>query len=76
MYITIQVKTGSKRNSIHPGKNADEFKVETREKPLENRANIKVCELVAEYFGQEYNKVRIVRGHHRPRKIVEISPTE
>ena len=48
------------------------FVVETREPPVQNRANIAITGILARYFSVELGKVRLIRGHRERNKIFEI----
>lgn len=43
-----------------------------REPPADNRANKRIIELVAQYYNVVPNSVRIISGHHRPTKLLQI----
>lgn len=72
MIITVKATTNTRKDEVTCGKHEGEYVVHVREKPLENRANEKICTLLADYFDVGYNKVRILRGHHASRKMIEI----
>jgi len=46
-----------------------------REKPQDNAANRRVCEILAAALEVPPGRVRIVRGHHARSKIVEVLET-
>lgn len=48
------------------------FIVETREPPMNNRANRSITNILAQYFGIEPGKVRLIKGHRESSKIFEI----
>ncbi|MEK7093281.1 MAG: DUF167 domain-containing protein [Patescibacteria group bacterium] len=69
MHIKVRVKTGAKNESIRELPDG-RFEISVREKPEANMANNRVAELVAEHLGVSAKKVRIVKGHHHPSKIL------
>lgn len=73
----VLVKTGKKKELIHwdQDSNIEEryLVVETKEPPVEGKANIKVRELVARLFKIPIGSVTIKRGFKSKRKVVEIS---
>ena len=48
------------------------FEVFVREPPVDNRANKRVCILVARHFKVPISAVRIVSGHHARGKIFSV----
>jgi uncharacterized protein YggU (UPF0235/DUF167 family) len=48
------------------------FIVETREPPVNNRANRSITKIVGQYFGVEPGKVRLIKGHRESSKIFDI----
>lgn len=48
------------------------FVVETREPPMNNRANLAIKGLLARYFGVELAKIRMIKGFREKNKIFEI----
>ena len=71
MFIKVKVTAEAKRDEIKKIKD-DHFTVATKSKAEQNRANKRTLELVAKYYKIPPNKVRIISGHHRPNKILEI----
>lgn len=72
MYIKLKVKAGAKRESIVQKKN-DQFEIAVREEAARNMANRRVRELIALYFNVPLGKVRIVKGHTLPSKILSVN---
>lgn len=48
------------------------FIVETREPPMNNRANLAITGMLARYFGVEPGKIRMIKGFRERSKIFEI----
>jgi uncharacterized protein YggU (UPF0235/DUF167 family) len=71
LYVKVRVTAGARREDIELVSN-HHYRVSVREKPLENLANRRVTELVARQYGVAINKVRIVKGHRSPSKILAV----
>ena len=71
MLIHIKIFPESKVDSVEE-KTDNSFVVRVREKAERNAANIKMRNLLAEYFKVDLGKVKIITGHHAPSKIIEI----
>lgn len=69
IYIHVKVTAGARKESWKQ-KSEDHFEVSVKEKAEHNLANMRVLELVAEYFKVPPNKVRIVNGHRHPSKLI------
>ncbi len=69
MYIKVRVKTGAKSESIRESSDG-RLEISVREKPEANAANHRVVELVARHLKVPVKKVRIIKGHHHPSKIL------
>ena len=48
------------------------FEVLVRDEAAENAANMRVCEILANHFKVPVKAVRIVTGHHRPSKKIQV----
>ena len=71
MKITVNVKTRSSKEGCD--RNADgSWTVRVSVPPAEGKANIRVCELLAESLGVAKSSVRIVSGERSKFKIVEV----
>lgn len=71
MYIKVKVEAGAKREELK--KVSDEkFEIKVKEKARANAANYRVLQMMAEHFRLPFNKVRLISGHQRPNKILEI----
>lgn len=75
MYVKVRVRAGAKNEEFQE-KSKTLFAVSVKEKPLQNLANRRVCQLVALHFKIPAGKVRIVSGHHSPSKILSIDIEE
>ncbi|MBI4079610.1 DUF167 domain-containing protein [Candidatus Kaiserbacteria bacterium] len=71
MGIKVRVRAGARREKFEVVSKA-EFRITVREKALENAANRRVIELIALHFGVPKNRVRLVRGHRSPAKLLDI----
>jgi len=69
MYIHIRIKTKQKVESIVKISDT-KFEVSVKEEAKQNHANIRMIELVKEYFNT--NKVKIISGHHSPSKLLSV----
>lgn len=71
MYIKVDVMAGSREESVKKVAD-DSFEVSVREKPERNLANRRVLELIQREFGGTGLKLKIISGHHSPRKIISV----
>jgi len=69
--IAIRVKPNSRRNEVEKLEDGT-YLVRVTSPPVEGKANEKVIEVLAEYFGKPKRAVNIVRGNSSRHKIVEI----
>jgi len=72
MYIKVKVLAGVRKETFKKISD-DHFEVSVKEKAERNMANMRVLELVANYFAIAPNKVRIISGHHSSGKIFDIN---
>ncbi|OGC84876.1 hypothetical protein A3F55_00125 [Candidatus Adlerbacteria bacterium RIFCSPHIGHO2_12_FULL_53_18] len=72
MQISVKVAAGAKREAIEALKN-NRFKISVKQKPEHGAANKRVVELVAAHFGVPVKKVRIIKGHKTPSKILDVA---
>jgi uncharacterized protein YggU (UPF0235/DUF167 family) len=75
MYIKVDVTVGAKRESVTKT-GPDSFAVSVREKAERNMANRRVLELIRSEFGGTGVLVKIISGHHSPRKILAVEILE
>lgn len=77
MFIKVFVTPGAKKEKVEekglPAQAGEALVIQVREPALQNRANDRVRELVAERLGVEVGKVRILTGHHARVKMISIS---
>ena len=71
MYIRVKVTPKAKKEKFE-ARSETEFVVSVKEPAERNLANQRVQELVADHFGISEGKVRLISGHHHPRKIFSI----
>lgn len=70
-YIHVKVTAGARKESFKK-KTKDNFEISVKEKAERNQANARILELVALHFKVPTDKVRIINGHHHPRKLLII----
>lgn len=71
MRMRVKVNAGSKTEGVRRLEE-DFYQVRTRAPAEDGRANARVIELLAQRFGVPAERVRIVTGHTRPLKLIEI----
>ena len=71
MYVKVKVITQSKKEEIKRKK--DSYIISVKEKAEKNKANKRVCEIMASLFEISVNNIRIISGHHSPSKILSIN---
>jgi hypothetical protein len=71
MQVSVRVKTGVKKERVEEQKSG-RLGVFVKTAPKQGAANARVVELVAKHFGVAQKKVRIIRGHKSPSKILEV----
>ena len=71
MYIKVTVFTDRKTDTIRKVEE-QRFEVLTRQPAERNLANERVRELVADIYGVATDNVRIVSGHHHPKKLIGV----
>lgn len=72
MTITVRVNAHAKRNSVEQ-LNTFEYKVHVTVVPEHGKANDKVIELLADYFGIAKSKIEIISGLSSKVKRVEVA---
>jgi uncharacterized protein (TIGR00251 family) len=73
--LNVKVVPGSSRDRV-AGRYGDGIKVQVSAPPEGGRANRAVEELLAAALGLKAQRVRVVKGHTQPRKVVEIDGIE
>jgi len=71
MYVRVKVTPKAKREQLKVVSDA-ELSVSVKEPAERNLANGRVRELLAEHFEVPIGKVRLISGHHSPRKIFSV----
>jgi uncharacterized protein len=69
---TVRVKPNARKNEVMQI-DASTFQVRVTVPPVEGKANEKVVELLAEYFGRPKRCVTILKGATGKVKVVEIA---
>ncbi len=72
MYIKVNVFPKSKKESVKKIREA-RFEVRVKEKAERNLANLRMLELLAEYFEINKKDISIINGHHHPIKLLKIN---
>ena len=72
MIVKVSVFAGAKKEELIE-KRGGEFDVFVKEPPLQNMANRKVLNLIANYFKVPVGGVKILTGHKSPKKRIEIN---
>ena len=73
--LNVKVVPGASRDRV-AGRYGDGIKVQVAAPPEGGRANESVVAVIAAALGVKPQQVHIVRGHTRPRKVVEIDGVE
>lgn len=71
MKINVKVKVSARENKVEQLENGDYF-VYTTASPIQNRANEVIIELLAEYFGIDKSRFKLIRGIAGKNKIIEV----
>lgn len=69
-HIKITVYADAKKEQVI--ESGERLSVFVKEPAQQNRANKRVCEVVAAHIGAPAGAVRIIAGHHSPRKTLEV----
>lgn len=70
--ILVKAVPGAKRDEI-VGRLGERLKVRVAAPPEGGKANAAICALIAEALGIPQRDVRIVAGHGRPAKTIEVN---
>ena len=73
--LDVKVVPGASRDRV-VGRYGDGVKVQVAAPPEGGRANQAVERVLAEALGVKAQQVRVVKGHTRPRKVVEVEGVE
>jgi len=71
MYVRVAVTPGAKKERVE-ARGEDELLIAVKEPAERNLANKRVIEIVAAEYGVRTGAVRIISGHHSPRKILSV----
>lgn len=71
MYVRVEVVAGAKREKLM-ARSPEHIEVAVTEPAERNLANRRVTALIAAHFKVPLGKVRIISGHHSPRKILSV----
>lgn len=71
MDIRVRVKTGARKESVIE-LDTKSLQIAVKEKPIDNAANRRVLELVAEHYRCPLKSVSITRGHSAPLKHLHL----
>lgn len=71
MLIKVKVTPESKKDEIVK-RSEDSYLVKVKEKAEGGMANMKVKQILAEYFKITGEKIKLIKGGKRPNKIFEI----
>ena len=71
MKIQVKVHARSKRESITELPDGS-YKIEVKEPPVDGKANIAICNIVASYFKKHKREVRVLLGETNNKKVIEI----
>lgn len=70
-FIKIKLHPNSKKQKLE--KMTDEkYEIWVKSKAEQNLANLEMLELLSLELGIEKKKLRLISGHHRPGKMVEV----
>lgn len=70
MLVKIKAKTEAKEEKFIK-KSEDSFEIHVKEPAERGQANKKIVELLRKHF-KGYNKIKIIKGHHSPSKIISL----
>ena len=71
MYIKVTVLAGSKKEYIKK-KTETSLEIAVKAKALQNMANRSVIQKLSEFFDIPTSKIRLINGHHSPKKMFNI----
>jgi len=74
-YIKVRVNSKAKKEFLKKEK-PDHFLISVREPAKRNLANIRVREILADYFKLPVSEVRIINGHHSDSKLIVLDYQE
>ena len=71
MKISVRVKPNARKNEVTCLEKTT-YLVSVTVSPVEGKANEKIIEVLAEYFGRPKRSIRILRGQASRNKVIEI----
>lgn len=71
MRIKVRVQVNSKKPGVEE-LGEGEYRVRVNAKPVDGAANIRLIEILAEYFKVSFGAIRIISGATSREKVVEI----
>ncbi len=74
MKFTVNVKPNSRKEGVEARADGS-LTVRVNAPPIEGRANIRVIELLSEYFDCPKSRIRLISGSSGKRKIFEVDGT-
>lgn len=72
MKITVLAKPNSKKESIELMPDGS-FAIKVRAVPENNKANLRIIELLSEHFKVPKSRIEIISGHRGKKKIFNLS---
>ena len=69
--LRVKVTTDSKKDEVVQ-KTATSLSITTKQPASENRANMAVINLIAEFYSVPTKQVIIIKGHNNPQKTVKV----
>lgn len=69
--IRVKVRTDARKESLV--EKSGVFEISTKEPASNNRANVRIVEMLARHLRVSVKRLRIVAGYHSPRKTVIIT---
>ncbi|HQU07655.1 MAG: hypothetical protein B7X04_01995 [Parcubacteria group bacterium 21-54-25] len=72
MHLRVIVTANARKERIETMENGS-LRVFVREPSTENRANVRVRNIIAAHVGVPFAQVRIMTGHHRRSKLIAVT---
>lgn len=69
MYLSVRVSAGAKKEQFVANEDGS-YTIAVREPAKQNLANRRVLALIASHLGVSEKSLRIISGHHSPKKII------
>ena len=71
MFLKIRAKVNAKKENVVK-KDDQTFIIAVREKAERNEANRRICQIIADLYSLNIEKVHIIKGHKSPSKLLKI----